>query len=300
MAWFDSDNRDQVQMSDPQRVSSKLSTLIFFILGFIATIVLWGLATAALYYFIGPVSPSERNALALTSLQILAGAFLILGAVTAWRTLHINRQSVIEQRFLQALQLIGATDPTGKKLIETRIGGIYALQKIAISSPKDFWTITEILTAYIRVNAPWPTTQELSTPAGTQQRWPNPAADIQACIDVLKRTTIYYGIDKRHWALNLNHTDLRNTDLRRFELFHTYLRESNLEGARLEHAILRKTRLEGANLERANLAEAVLDDVSLKGANLKDTIFRDTTLKDVNLENVHNYTSEQREEVKPS
>ncbi len=38
--------------------------------------------------------------------------------------------------------------------LEVRLGGIYALERIARDSPKDHWTIMEVLTAYVRENSP--------------------------------------------------------------------------------------------------------------------------------------------------
>ena len=43
----------------------------------------------------------------------------------------------------------------GDEKLEIRIGGIYALARIARDSKKDHWPIMEILTAFVRQHAPW-------------------------------------------------------------------------------------------------------------------------------------------------
>jgi hypothetical protein len=56
----------------------------------------------------------------------------------------------------RAIDQLGKVDDKGNKLFEIRIGGIYALQRIARESEEDYWPIMEILTAYVREHAPWP------------------------------------------------------------------------------------------------------------------------------------------------
>jgi hypothetical protein len=38
--------------------------------------------------------------------------------------------------------------------LEVRLGGIYALERIARDSPTDHWTIIEVLSTYVRENSP--------------------------------------------------------------------------------------------------------------------------------------------------
>jgi hypothetical protein len=45
--------------------------------------------------------------------------------------------------------------------VEVRLGAIYALERIAYDSPRDHWPIIEVLTAYVRQNAPAPAQDEL-------------------------------------------------------------------------------------------------------------------------------------------
>ena len=79
-----------------------------------------------------------------------------------------------------------------------RLGGIYALERLANDSPdRDYSTIMEVLTAYVRENAPRPQ-EVISSPASepsetktatepANQELPTPLADIQAILTVLGR-----------------------------------------------------------------------------------------------------------------
>jgi len=98
-----------------------------------------------------------------------------------------------------------------------RLGGIYALERIAKDSAEDRATIAEVLTAFIRGHAPWP-------PRPDQPREDTPiqeiaylryrAADVQAALTVLGR----HPSMTRSQPPNLSDTDLRRADLSNADL----------------------------------------------------------------------------------
>jgi hypothetical protein len=107
-----------------------------------------------LNWYVAPTKPSEKKDLVLALAQILGGAALLSGLYFTWRTLQINREGQITERFTRAIDQLGATDDAGNRLFEIRLGGIYALERIARESEEDYWPIMEVLTAYVRQNAP--------------------------------------------------------------------------------------------------------------------------------------------------
>src|SRR5829696_4544815 len=104
----------------------------------------------------------------------LAGAVGLVGLFFTWRslrqaresqaqtqentqrTLELTEQGQITERFTRAIDQLGATDETtGKPRLEIRLGGIYALERIAWDSPeRDYSTVIEVLTTYVRENTP--------------------------------------------------------------------------------------------------------------------------------------------------
>ena len=107
------------------------------------------------------LQPEKRieleNNLRKTLAQIFGGFFVFFAAYFAWRrivelerTVEVTEQGQITERFTRAIGQLG-----DRKNLEVRLGGIYALERIAKDSPKDHWTIMEVLTAYIREKAPW-------------------------------------------------------------------------------------------------------------------------------------------------
>jgi hypothetical protein len=95
---------------------------------------------------------------------------------------RLTQEGQITDRFTRAIDQLGATDVEGHRILELRMGAIYALERISRESPKDYGPITEILTAYVREYAPLPPHGDW-TPEGPKV----PAADIQAILTVLGR-----------------------------------------------------------------------------------------------------------------
>jgi hypothetical protein len=225
-----------------------------------------------------------------TLATILGGLVVLAGGFATWRNLKLAQESLrvsqegqITDRFTKAIEQLGAVEASGKKKLEVRLGGIYALERIANQSERDHWPIVEVLTTYIRENArrePQESTHEdqasPSRPSLTVQgdilkaRPPNPylAADFQAILTVLgRRDRKYEGKDQ--------HLDLTNTEIRGANLTGAYLNEANLTGANLSGADLNGANLNwedlsGVYLAGANLTGANLFAANLSGANLSD------------------------------
>ena len=245
-----------------------------------------------------------------TLAQILGGAVLLAGFFGTWqnikvaqksltvsqesmltsqKALDVSREGQITDRITKAIEQLGAVGVTGNKKLEVRVGGTYALERIANDSKRDHWPVMEVLCTYVRVNAAVkqenPPGKERkprkSTPACQASTAPNPAADIQAILTVLGRRDHTYEqenlvLDLRSTILagveligaNLNYADLRRTDLSFAKLNGAHLIGVNLRGAILREADLRGAILTGATLSEADVSCAYLSEANLSGAAL--------------------------------
>jgi hypothetical protein len=204
--------------------------------------------------------------------QAAGGTALLVGLLFTARNLQatqdkldIDRQGQLTNRFIQATSQLGAELSGGRPNVEVRLGGIYALNRIANDWPKDYWPIAALLTAYVRHNAPWPPAQPALGEA-------TPRTDIQAILTVLGRDEPPEAFDERHKL------DLRNTDLRCAEFWDARLEwtdfwGAHLEGAKLWGACLRHAKLDHAHLAGAILRGANLENASLEGADVTGAIF---------------------------
>jgi hypothetical protein len=191
---------------------------------------------------------NSENEARKTLATILGGIVVLAGAYFTWRNIKVAQEGQITDRFTKAIEQLGAVDASGKKKLEVRLGGIYALERIANQSERDYWPIAEVLSTYVRENAP-PT------------RLPHPPADIQAILTVLGRRD-------RKWERKNQRLDLSDTDIHGANLRGAYLRRAYLSRADLSEAVLSEAVLSEAYLSRANLRGACLSGACLSRANL--------------------------------
>jgi hypothetical protein len=97
------------------------------------------------------------NNVRTTLLQAVGGAVVLFGAYATWRQLRVSqdglnatREGYITDRFSRAV------DQLGSEKLDVRIGGLYALWRIADHSAQDREAVISIMAAYLRTHLPWP------------------------------------------------------------------------------------------------------------------------------------------------
>ncbi|NCR08801.1 MAG: pentapeptide repeat-containing protein [Microcystis aeruginosa LG13-11] len=191
---------------------------------------------------------------------LFAGIGLIVNYFNSQAEMQLTQQRLITERFSKAVEQIGNTKE------EVVIGGIYSLERIAKDSPKDQWTIMEVLTSYIRKNSPIPSNIEQLEPEERQkalEKLPSVSIPVQAALTVIGRRKV----ENDQAGDNLAETTDPNK-IKILDLSGTNLRKAYLNGANLNRANLIGANLNGANLIGANLIGAILIGANLNGANL--------------------------------
>jgi membrane protein implicated in regulation of membrane protease activity len=193
------------------------------------------------------------------------------------QTHELTGQGQVTDRYTKAIEQLGSDK------LDVRIGGIYALERIARDSPRDHPTVMEVLTAFIREHShePWPPPD---TGSPEQQRLTRP--DVQAAVTVVGRRDAKRDIQPAylfHASLDLNHATLTSADLIRADLTRANLFRADLTGTNLAGADLTDANLGGANLTRAHLGGVTLAGAHLGGATLADADLIGADLTDANL-----------------
>jgi uncharacterized protein YjbI with pentapeptide repeats len=212
----------------------------------------------------GIASAGQALAVFLTGTVGLIGLFFTWQNTSQARkstqqTLELTRRGQITERFTQAIDQLGATEG-GKKNLEIRLGGIYALERTAREDKAYHWSIMEVLTTYVRTHAP------LNHEKDDEHAYPDP--DIQAILTVIGRRSVHHR-DVEYGPIDLHATDLESANLRSADLRGAKLREANLSEAILEETTLREANLQDTNLRRANLQGAKLQEAFFEGAILR-------------------------------
>lgn len=214
------------------------------------------------------------ESLRATILQGLGGLALLGTLYFTARTLRLNRRGQLTERFSKAIEQLGS------RTLAVRLGGIYALEQIAVDSPELHWPVIEVLTAYLREHA------SVNTSAGLRRGEKRLAVDIQAIATVIGR---------RRWRQDPDdqRLDLPETDLPGVQWRGAHLQGANLFRANLEGAYLRFAHLEGAGLERASLGNARLERAHLAGARLEGATLDSAWLGNADLSGSRGLTPEQ-------
>ena len=95
------------------------------------------------------------------------------------RTYELTEQGQVTDRYTKAVEQLGSDK------LDVRVGGIYALERVARDSEKDHPTIMEVLVTFIREHSPeqWPVPKSEDVPLPERMTRP----DVQAALTVIGR-----------------------------------------------------------------------------------------------------------------
>jgi uncharacterized protein YjbI with pentapeptide repeats len=229
-----------------------------------------------------------QNEMRRTFLQVVGGAFALFALYLTFRRVVVAEQGHITDRYTKAIEQLGAMKAENKPNVEVRLGAIYALERIAQDSPRDHWTIMEVLTAYVRQNAPAP----VNAPTKTQNRdaiAKGPATEIQAILTVLGRRRRNRGREHMGQQLDLKNCDLRAASFEEAHIEGVIFDESHLEGANFfdahiewasfANAYIEEANFSGSHGEGARFIKTHMDGATFSSAYMKGAIFGEARMK---------------------
>jgi uncharacterized protein YjbI with pentapeptide repeats len=231
-------------------------------------------------------------------LTLGAGVFAAAALVYTARNFGLSRAGQVTDRYTKAIEQLGS------KKLDVRIGGIYALERVALDSARDHPTVMEVLTTFIREHSGTQLPQCASDADAAPTRTIRP--DVQAAVTVVgrrdetrdRRRIVLSGANLAGADLiraNLSSTSLAvqpgflgdlirlalpranakalvktatNLGLVRTNLIRADLTDAKLVEAHLNRADLVKAVLTGAVLIHADLTRANLTRANLTRANL--------------------------------
>jgi uncharacterized protein YjbI with pentapeptide repeats len=206
----------------------------------------------------------ELVRLIITSLGTTATIF---GGIVLFLNFSQGENRLITERFTRSIEQLGNSEET------IRIGGIYALERIANDSPRDRLTILEVLSSFIR--------GKQAIKSQDYAQLPSIRPDSQAALTAIERRTI--GSGETDKILDLSFTNLRDGNLYKASLERVKLTRSVLIGADMREANLTAATMKDSDLSKANLTQAKLDRANLLQTNFTDANLTGTSLRQTNL-----------------
>jgi len=183
-------------------------------------------------------------------------------------------KSHVADTYTRAIEQLGAVDSKGEPNLELRLGGLYALEKIAKANEDYHPQIMEVLCAYVRMHCQNDFDPEEDD---SEQHFEPLGIDIHACLTVIGRREVSFDkipldlIGVQLIGANLRNGSFVKADLTKANLSKTDLTEANFSqadflGANLSEAILIRAKFNGTDLKFANLREAHFNKADLSGA----------------------------------
>jgi len=215
---------------------------------------------------------NARGTLLTLSAGLLAAgalAFTARNFILSQRTLALTEQGQVTERYTKAIEQLGSDK------LDVRIGGIYALERIASDSARDHPTVIEVLSTFIREHSTEPGPLVPLEHGGSRAR-----ADVLAAATVIGRRNV----DQDTRAVNLRGANLAGADLTKANLAGVTLDDANLSGATLTNATLVSADLSRTNLSGATGRDADFSEAVLQRADLKKSEFIRAKFKAVNLQ----------------
>ncbi|AOY82146.1 pentapeptide repeat-containing protein [Moorena producens JHB] len=243
-----------------------------------------------LFFFVNQVEQKDQN------LFFIAVVIMAIGLGILLKIYYLNKglwelaktgitvKSPICPEDRQMIQCFNnALEWLSSDQIALRLGGIYALERIAKVSAEDHWKIMEILSTFVRYQSPWKIhvevqkqIDELSSPLQITEDQKLPI-DIQGALTVIGRRDSSKELEDQ--KIDLRHATLMGANLTEANLQEAYLSGSKLQGACLNQANLKGAYVIGANLEGADFNQANLQGAYLIKANLTDACLFDANLE---------------------
>ena len=253
----------------------------------------------------GPPRRGPGWAATVTSLTAI-GALIFTGVSVnqSKNQLKISEQGLITDRYAKSIEYLGSSS------LDIRLGGIYALERLAEDSPRDRETIIEVLAAFVRGHARGKADfTEQFRDAGYAGR----RTDIDAVFRVLGRIGREHEMAVDISGIYLPGTLLRNVTIRNIDLRGSFLQwtdfgkahlaqtnltdvsliwstfdQTQLPGVVLDGATARNTYFLRANLSKAKIRQADFPhagfiESNLAGAEMHDSSFHHTDFSDANL-----------------
>ncbi|NQZ57303.1 MAG: pentapeptide repeat-containing protein [Lentisphaeraceae bacterium] len=225
-----------------------------------------------------------KNQFRAASIQLLGGFSFLIGIWLTWQELKTDRarleinyqvitqaqkseqEKQVTDQFLQAIRLLK------EESLMSRIGAIYAFDRIKTNSPQDSRVIMEVLSAYVREQHPINRNNPVKS-------------DIIAIFDLFSRIDLQ---PNEVNFINLSNCNFEGLDLPRLNLAganlsNTNFKNSTLINSNFSGATLKNTNFNNAVLTNANFDRADLSMSDFSGVDFSYTSLRNTSLLSSNL-----------------
>ena len=217
-------------------------------------------------------STTVRN-LGLLIAGLIALPLAIWRSWVAQRQADTAQQNLLNERYRQGAEMLDS------EILSVRLGGIYALQRLAVENPKQYHVqVMQLLCAFVR-HPPKDDGDNIQRRRGERSK-AELRSDVRDAVNSVSLCHAQQGKLENKAGFRL---DLRGVDLTGADLFQAELSNANLSEADLSWAGLIGAHLAGANFGRATLVGACLRNADLIATNFAHGNLSETYMESANL-----------------
>ena len=242
-------------------------SIVAMLAGCLMSAIFWGWLT------------SESNAATIGNVALVVGGVVAI-LLAMWRSRVAERQTdtaqqgLLNERYQQGAQMLGS------EVLSVRLGGIFALQRLAHEHPERYHVqIMRLLCAFVRHPtgdpslAPAPVDTKSGPPSGIRQ-------DVEAVVTVIcSRDQLRIELELREeFRPDLRGAELRGAQFGDADLSGAMLHHSSLAGANFWNTDLSRAYLNYADLSGARFYNVKCSSTSFWSANLSDALLQDANL----------------------
>ena len=225
------------------------------------------------------LSDGESGSTTVRNIGLVTGGVLAI-LLAAWRSI-VAEQSLLNERYQKGAEMLG------NAVLSVRLGGIYALRRLAQEHSKQYHVqIMRLFCAFARNPPAREEGEHRKEPEGKlPPKFPALREDVQAVMEAMTaRRREHFKLEREaefrfdlHGA-DLSHAQVSGLNLSRADLTQTDFSEANLSKANLSGAELTHAKLHCADVGRANLSKAWVAGADLSGAALCGAVLCDVNL----------------------
>jgi len=231
--------------------------LATFILGAVLVIVFndWLFANLA-------SEAGEQLSTSIRNYALIIGGFL--GLLFAFQRLQIAERGQVTERFSKAVEHIG-----DKENVSVRIGGLYALEKIALDSEKERATIQKVIASFIR------------RPPYLDKSKTTISSNLNDCPDIHIAIKIFRDLNNSSDSYpDLSNARLEYLDLSRLDLSKLNFTGASFKGSSLKYANLNKSNFVTSDFEKSDLSNVSVHSTNFMNTDFTKSILFQSTIKD--------------------
>ncbi|MFE5210371.1 pentapeptide repeat-containing protein [Streptomyces sp. NPDC056600] len=186
----------------------------------------------------------------------LTRASLSVSENTARQQAELTAEQQVNDRYVKAIDLLSSDRLT------SRLGGLYALERIMRDSAKDHDTVVKVLSAFVREFAVEPDDPSENKIRGRY----HPPADIQAALTIIGHRPRR----KESFEIDFRHSYLRECELKDCDFTGADFSDANLEGTHLTNVNFSQATFRDAKFSNSNWDDVKLTHAYMSGASFRN------------------------------